>query len=107
MISKEFFVKVINELRDLSYIYDEINDIGRKLSSFGIYCHEYEDLIFKILQEVFKDKKNDWLGYYIYDLNFGKNWEEGKVTDREGNDIPLKTAENLYDILMENYVGTV
>ncbi len=107
MISKEFFVKVINELRDLSCIYDDINDIGRKLSSFGIYCYEYEDLIVKILQEVFKDKKNDWLGYYIYELNFGKNWVEGKVTDREGNDIPLKTAENLYDILMDNYAKTV
>ena len=102
MISKDFFVKVINELRDLSDIYDDINDIGRKLSSFGIYCYEYEDLIFKILQEAFKDKKNDWLGYYIYDLNFGKNWEEGKVTDKEGNDIPLKTAEDLYNILIEN-----
>lgn len=107
MISKDLFIKTINELKDLSCIYDDINDIGRKLSSFGIYCYEYEDLIFKILQEVFKDKKNDWLGYYIYDLNFGKNWVEGKVTDKDGTDIPLETAENLYDILIKNFKETV
>ena len=102
MISKEFFVKVINELKELRDIYDDINNAGRKLTSFSINNYEHEDLVFKILQEVFKDKENDWTGYYLYELDFGKKWCEGKITDKEGNDIPLKTAEDLYNILIDN-----
>lgn len=107
MISKELFIKTVNELRDLKNIYDNINDAGRKLEFFQIYNCEYEDVIFSVLQEVFKDEANDWIGYYFYELDFGKKWCEGNVTDKEGNDIPLKTAENLYDILIENYKEVV
>ena len=103
MISKELFVKIINELKKLKDIYDEINNIGRKLAMFEIYNCEHEDLVFKLLQEIFKDKENDWIGYYLYELDFGTKWCKGKVTDENGNDIPLKTAEDLYDILIKNY----
>ena len=58
-------------------------------------------MIFSVLQEVFKDEENDWIGYYIYELDFGEKWHEGKVTDKDGIDIPLKNAESLYDILIE------
>ena len=34
MISKELFIKTVNELRDLRGIYDNINDAGRKLEFF-------------------------------------------------------------------------
>ena len=103
MISKESFVYYINRLKELKNIYSEINKIGRKFNSFEVNNYEYEDLVVKILEKTFKDEDIGWIEYYLYELDFGEEWCEGKVTDKNGNDIPLKTAENLYDILIKNY----
>ena len=42
----------------------------------------------------------DDFGYFIYELEFGSKWHEGMVLDKNGNDIPLKDASDLYDLLL-------
>lgn len=41
---------------------------------------------------------------FIYDLDFGNNWETGDITDKDGNDIKLQTNEDLYDYLVKTYI---
>lgn len=57
--------------------------------------------IIKILQITFKDKSK-WVEYFIYDLNFGKDYKPGMVTEKDGENIELSTSENLYDLLISN-----
>ena len=41
------------------------------------------------------------IDYWIYDLNFGSKYYDGCITEKDGTNIVLKTAENLYDYLIE------
>lgn len=99
MINKEKFISYINKIKELRDIYDAINEAGRKLEMFTIYDTEYESLIVDILQEVFDDKENDWIGYFIYELDFSDKWEKGCVINN-GVDMSLRNAGELYDILI-------
>lgn len=58
------------------------------------------DLALNILNEVFQDESH-WIEYWVYDLDFGQYWEEGKVVEN-GADVPLHTVEDLYNLLMKN-----
>jgi len=40
-----------------------------------------------------------WIEYYCFELDFGKENYRLKVYDKDKNEIPLATAEDLYNIL--------
>lgn len=51
---------------------------------------------------IFGGHAQDWIDYYCFDLDWGTHWRPGAVKDAAGNDIPLKTLEDLYRLLTEN-----
>lgn len=51
----------------------------------------------KVLGELTGDKC-DWIGYYIWELNFGDEWLEGAVTIG-GKDVKLQTPTDLWNLL--------
>lgn len=51
----------------------------------------------KVLGELTKDKC-DWIGYYIWELDFGDEWLEGAVTI-DGKDVKLQTPTDLWNLL--------
>lgn len=53
-----------------------------------------------ILQEEVGDKE-DWIPFWLYELSCGKSYEDGCAIDKDGNDIPLKTIDDLYNVIME------
>jgi hypothetical protein len=51
------------------------------------------------------DLGQSWIEYFLWELDFGKeNWRL-KVTDK-GKEIPMSTAEELYDFLKHNSLET-
>lgn len=42
------------------------------------------------------------LSYFIYELNYGREYQEGCVSDNHGN-VDISTLEKLYDYLMTEY----
>lgn len=99
-ISKENFTKYINKIQKLQEIEDNLNSIGSKLVEFHISFAEYEQLIVDVLTDVFNDQRFGWTSYFIYELNFGADWHEGCVREKDGTDIPLRDAGELYDLLV-------
>jgi hypothetical protein len=56
------------------------------------------------LVELLENNMNDseeWISYFLYELDFGKKWKPGTVTEGD-KDIPLRNAEDLYDLLRSN-----
>lgn len=51
----------------------------------------------KVLTELTKDK-GDWIGYYVWELNFGDEWQEGAVMVG-GKDIKIQTPTDLWNLL--------
>ena len=56
-----------------------------------------------LLSYVFCDEEEDWIGYYCWELDMGKNWKPGMITAKDGKDIPLGTVRDLYELLIDNY----
>lgn len=98
----------INERQRVFRIMDGIDDV---MHNFHISspCDTFVEMICfsadSVIEHALNDQDNHWLTYFMYDLNFGKDWEPGKVKDSEGNDIPLATIEDLWNVLCENNIN--
>ena len=101
-MTKEVFVETINFMKTRfdneivinNYLTAEFGD-----AIFYPYSN-YEVQMVKVLEDIFHDT-GEWISYYIYELDFGRKWEPGCVTE-DGKDIPLSTPEELYDMLAYN-----
>jgi hypothetical protein len=100
------FEKHILRLKELTEEREKIENVMKKSKlsdSFndGLFGTAwYEILIVDILKDAFNDE-SDWIGYWIYELEFGKTYKQGCVKDRNNKPIPLKTINDLYNLLTE------
>lgn len=104
MISKIEFVKIINQLIEFHKAEYGLNKIMSAFcSDYSGTCFDKEEtIIVDLVQEIFKDKENDWIGYCLYELNDFKEYKDGCVKDENGEIIKLSNAGELYDLLIEN-----
>ena len=58
------------------------------------YNEILETALVDVLQEMYND--TDTLGWWIYEMEFGTKAEKGSMTDKDGNDIPMHTVDDLY-----------
>lgn len=56
------------------------------------------DVAVDLLRTVMHDT-GDWIGYWIYELDFGRKYKSGDVTDANGVPIPFGSARELYNYL--------
>ena len=90
----------MGELVDLRKNEDELNTVFKRFDpgfnsiSFG----RYEDLVYKLL-ELAMDDKYDYISYWLYDLDCGRKYKKGCITDSKNKPIPLKTLSELYDAI--------
>ena len=57
-------------------------------------------LIVDLLAQLVNDEY-DYIAYYIWDLDFGKDYKENSVT-KDDIPFPLSNAEELYDLIMDS-----
>ena len=107
MISKEKFVDIINKLQKVDNFVNETNEKARQLnysvisdffnaSSLSI---SHETIVVELLENIFEE----WnvLSWWIYELDYGRKYKNGCISDKNGNIIDLSTAEKLYDYLIK------
>ena len=49
---------------------------------------------------MFNDK-SEIIDYWVYDLDYGKKYKDGCITEADNTNIILKTSEDLYDYLIK------
>ena len=106
MISKEKFVEIINRLKSYNELQNKINDLFRdnidnKEMDFvnaGSICVGHESVVVYLLENMFD---TDMISYWIYELNYGEEYEEGCVLDENMQVVDISTAEKLYDYLVQ------
>ena len=107
MISKEKFVEIINRLRDYNDLQNKIDDLfkdnidnrERDFINAGSICIGHESVVVYLLENMFD---TDMIGYFIYELDYGKKYKAGCVLDENMNEIDLSTAEKMYDYLVQD-----
>jgi len=62
---------------------------------------EYETLVVKLLHETMElNENNDVLEYWLWELNFGKDYKPGCFTDENDKNIDISTVGKLYDYII-------
>ena len=92
----EEFKEYMNHLRSESILRKTLQDVG-----VSIEIPELDDIVYdevKLLMEILNDEDN-WIPYFLYDLDFGIKCELGTITDNNGS-MKLETIVDLYDLLM-------
>lgn len=99
-ITLEKFKKYMNAVKkDYDYM-DQASDI---LNSDFLYENlSGASYVLDILSDIFHDGENDYIGYFCFELDWGKNYEPGDVVTKDGEIIPLGTLEDLYALLVKN-----
>lgn len=96
-ITKQEFKEIMKELISLKRDEELLDEAFKKLdpdfNRLGFSRHE--TLITKILKITFDDQV-DWIGYYLYECNYGENPLKVSYGDKK---IKLKTIDQLWDIL--------
>ena len=101
-MNKESFCKVMDDYKSMFNFTDEMNELFRKYKSDGeVFPPMCTGTVVDLLEYIFNDV-NEWIQYWTLELEFGERYEDGDVQDKDGNNISLKTSENLYDLLVEN-----
>ena len=101
-MTKQKFVEYVNRFITLTKLEDDVDAAMKEISpNFGGFHLElHELLILDLLREYSGDtKENDWISYWIYELECGKKYRKGTITDKDGKEIKLRTAEDLYELI--------
>lgn len=106
LITKEEFVDIINRLRESSDLVDKVDALFRE-SRENVECDfcngaglqiSHEPIVVDLLQKVMRDKGED-ISYFIYELDYGRDYKHGSVTDSNGI-VDMGTPEVLYELLV-------
>ena len=108
-IEKELFCKCIRALRRTYKFQDDvcglIRDINKKdedkdMCDMGAMMYpDCSNALVDLLEVIMDDNEDEWISYFCYELDFGNEWCEGCCTDEKGNDIPLQTIDDLWNVL--------
>ena len=102
IMNKESFCKVMDDYKSMFNFTDEMNELFDKYKMDGnIFPPLCTETVIDLLEFIFDDK-NQWISYWIWELSFGADYEDGDVQNPDGSIIPLKTTEDLYDLLVRN-----
>lgn len=101
MLSKELFIETIDFIRDRNDQENKIHQMFKDEFTDGIFWpySRYENQLVKVLIEIMHDQENEWISYYCYEKDYGRD-DKLEVFDKNNNKIPLKTAEDLYNLLV-------
>ena len=108
ILSKKEFVQIINQLKEVNDFVEETNNKARKLNdaiisdffNVGSLSISHEMIVLHLLEKMFND--SDIISYWLYELDYGKKYKEGDITEIDGTIIDISTPEKLYDFLIEN-----
>jgi hypothetical protein len=111
-MNKKLFASCINAI-EKQYKHNE--KCAKRLSEVFPYSskvdlhydhHWITNALFEVLADAMGDKDN-WIEYFLWELDFGAKNRSGKLkaTDKDGNNIPLGTPEDLWELLNKERNG--
>lgn len=99
MVSKEDFVKLLKGQIQQMYRVDQIVSIlGSSLIDLDVI--NYGDTLFNNIMNILFDEEGvDTVDWWLYEKNFRPDY---KMWDRDGNEIPTETTDDLWEIIKNN-----
>ena len=109
ILSEKEFVDIINRLREASDLQGQVDKLFRnsKENIENDFCNaaalqiSHESSVVFLLKRIMCDQY-EYIDYFIYELDYGRKYETGMITDENGQDI--HTPKLLYDFISNNGV---
>jgi hypothetical protein len=85
---------------------DQVNLVFEE-NAIDFNMFSYDDvfvLLLEVLTEDMYDENKGWITYFIFDLNYGKEYGTDRhltPIDEDGNFVPARNSEELYQYLVE------
>lgn len=94
------FKRYIDAIENVVRLKDCMLDLRQKDKSreFELYFPSLECDVVRLLENIMQDK-GEWISYWVFELDFGRKYKDGTVTEADGSIIKLKTVEDLYNYL--------
>jgi len=106
MMNKDKFVTILKRMEEQEKIdLDFAEAVSKAFDCFAVSYNNgrLSRIVVDLLNDIFDLSKTAEYGsdieYFMYELDYGKKWKTGMITDKDGNDIDFSTAEKLYDYL--------
>lgn len=108
LISKDEFVDCINRLQEANDLTNKIDNLMREtrdniendfMNGASLQIN-HESMVIKLLCKLMHDDEvySD-IGYFIYELDYGREYTPGMIKDKDGTEIDFSTPDKLYDYL--------
>lgn len=94
--SFEEFCKYMLDFSRMQNMRDTLHGLGIVADSLPLV-----DNYIEMLQRLVNDK-NEWISYYIYERNWGKEEGDCVFEHETGEPIPFKTLEDLWNLIQYN-----
>lgn len=100
VVSKEDFIEIIDNLKQIDEYQDGLNDFFEKHGAEG-YIHQPDNKVsvLKILKTMFDDT-DDIIAWFCCKTGYGKHGADSYARDDNGQYIDLSTSELLYQYLV-------
>lgn len=101
MISKEIFIKTMESLEDLNKRMETADKAMQALcEDFGnFYICDAFNITINLLSEIFNDKENDWLGYFIWERDWLHKFKLGDIVIGDYS-VVINNWGDVYDFLI-------
>lgn len=99
------FKKAINALKTMYDYYTRLEELLNEGDGDSVIVPPdwaWETL--HVLEAAFHDEE-EWIPYWFFELDCGEKYKDGTICDKEGTNIPLRTEEDLYNVLLKALQG--
>lgn len=109
IISYEEFERYIDSIQMVFNVENSLMAISsdvraKSKNEFTLYFPSLITEVIELLEKAVDDK-DDWISYFIFELDFGKQNDILQVKDSDGNIIPLRTTKDLWNIIKTTQEG--
>ena len=109
MITFKKFKEYIEEIKSVYSFEDRLFDLCMTFNKQTKHQAFFEiptlvETSINLLAEIVNDK-GEWISYWFFELGCGKLSDDLTVEDENGNNIPLKTIEDLWNIIKDDNKG--
>lgn len=111
ILSEQEFVDIIERLREAADLQEQVDKLFRnsRENIENDFCNaaalqiSHESSVVFLLKRIMHDQY-DYIDYFIYELDYGRKYESGMITDENGQDIDIHTPKLLYDFISNDGV---
>ena len=106
MISKKVFCETIRSYQEAMEYIVSLEDKGIHFDYEAPVLEAIETSI-KVLRAAMGESEDEWIDYFVYETEFGTEWDDDSVYIDDEPVAAIKTPEALYDFLCQLYAKEV